>query len=103
MRNEIGTSFYMYSKVRAIIKGDVQGVGYRWFVERMAAAAGIDGWVRNLSDGNVEVEAEGLKEVLVNFLETLKTGHSSAYVSEIETEWTPVKDVKTAGGFRIRF
>ena len=91
----------MYSKVHAIIKGDVQGVGYRWFVEKTASAAGIDGWVRNLSDGSVEIEAEGLKEILENFLETLKTGHNWAHVNEIEAEWARAEDVK-AGGFRIR-
>ena len=89
-------------RVHAIIRGDVQGIGYRWFVEKTAAESGINGWVKNLPDGNVEVEAEGRKETLKNFLGTLKTGHRWARVNEIIADWTPVTE-KSGSGFSIKF
>jgi acylphosphatase len=92
----------MLTRVHAIITGEVQGIGYRWFVEKTGSSAGLSGWVRNLPDGSVEVEAEGDKTILDNFLETLKTGHAWARVDGIETNWAPVKSVK-AGGFSIKF
>ncbi len=46
-------------RVRALVSGHVQGVGYRWFVRGLAAAAGLSGSARNLPDGDVEVELEG--------------------------------------------
>ena len=45
-----------------IVKGRVQGVGFRWFVQREAYEIGLRGWVRNTSDGDVEVLAAGSEE-----------------------------------------
>ena len=47
----------------------------------------MTGWVRNLSDGSVEIEAEGGRETLESFLETIRTGHAGADISGIETQW----------------
>ena len=47
---------------RYVVSGRVQGVGFRWFVEREAAQIGIAGWVRNCSNGDVEVMATGTRE-----------------------------------------
>ena len=47
-----------------LVKGRVQGVGFRWFVHREAAAIGLRGWVRNTEDGHVEVLASGTPEQL---------------------------------------
>ncbi len=44
---------------RAVVHGDVQGVGYRWWTAREAARLGVSGWVANRDDGTVEVHAEG--------------------------------------------
>ena len=52
--------FIKMNRLKAIIKGDVQGIGYRWFVQDTARALMICGWVKNLYDGDVEIEAEGL-------------------------------------------
>ena len=49
---------------RYVVSGRVQGVGFRWFVEREAATLGITGWVRNRDDGRVEVMATGTREQL---------------------------------------
>ena len=43
-------------RVHIIVEGLVQGVGFRWFVQRKAESIGIKGWVRNLYDGKVEIE-----------------------------------------------
>ena len=48
-----------------LVKGRVQGVGFRWFVHREAAEIGLRGWVRNTEDGHVEVVAAGQPEDLV--------------------------------------
>jgi len=47
---------------RYVVAGRVQGVGFRWFVEREAAQLGVTGWVRNRQDGDVEVMATGTRE-----------------------------------------
>ena len=90
------------SVVHAIIYGRVQGIGYRWFVEDTARSMGLNGWVRNLDNGNVEVEAEGEKEALEGFLDTLKNGHSGASVKDIKVDWTDSKENSFAG-FEIRY
>ncbi|MGY1780463.1 acylphosphatase [Geodermatophilus sp. SYSU D01036] len=46
-------------RVRVLVSGRVQGVGYRWFVRGLAEATGLSGSARNLPDGRVEVELEG--------------------------------------------
>ena len=47
-----------------LVKGRVQGVGFRWFVQREAAEIGLRGWVRNTEDGHVEIVAAGSAEDL---------------------------------------
>ena len=51
-------------RLTAIVHGDVQGVGYRFFAQRQAARLGLRGYVRNLRDGTVEVVAEGPRPLL---------------------------------------
>ncbi len=48
----------------ALVSGDVQGVGYRWFVRGLATAAGLAGSARNLADGRVEVVVEGPEDAV---------------------------------------
>ena len=74
------------ARMRAIVKGIVQGVGYRFFVEDRAYELGLTGYVRNLPDGTVEVVAEGDKEVLELLLEHLRRGPRSARVTDVEVE-----------------
>ena len=57
------------------ISGIVQGVGFRWYTQRIARSNNICGWVKNLPDGRVEVVAEGKEEDVENFLNALKEGY----------------------------
>ena len=89
------------ARLRAIVKGIVQGVGYRFFVEDRAYELGLTGYVRNLPDGTVEVVAEGDKEVLELLLEHLRRGPRSARVTDVEVEWGEATG--EFRDFRIRF
>jgi acylphosphatase len=84
---------------RYIIRGRVQGVGFRWFVEREAHILGIAGWVRNNHDGSVEVLAQGTRDQLLGLHSRLREGPRAARVDAVE-----VSDVPPATGlssFRI--
>jgi len=69
---------------RFIIRGRVQGVGFRWFVEREAHILGIAGWVRNNHDGSVEVLAQGTRDQLSGLHARLREGPRAARVDEVE-------------------
>ena len=73
-------------RLRAV--GRVQGVGYRWFVMRKAKSFGLTGWVKNLSDGRVEIVAEGEEDRLAAFLDWCRRGPPAARVRHIETEYS---------------
>ena len=66
-----------------IVKGRVQGIGYRFFVERVANELGVTGYVKNMTDGSVKVEAEASRDVLELFTAELKKGPSIAYVESV--------------------
>ncbi len=70
--------------VRVLIAGRVQGVGYRWATLTQAQQLGINGWVRNLSDGRVEAVFEGQKPVVEQIIEWCHTGSSAALVEDVE-------------------
>jgi acylphosphatase len=88
------------SGLHAIVEGHVQGVGYRYFVQEVAAGIGISGWVRNRMDGSVEVLAEGKRENLEKLLAALRRGPRSAYVSDLTFDWLPATNEYT--DFRVR-
>lgn len=69
-----------------LISGDVQGVGFRYFTQAAAASEGIYGWVRNLPDGRVEVQAEGEAESLERFDGRLRHGPRGARVDRVEAD-----------------
>jgi acylphosphatase len=72
----------------AIVRGHVQGVGYRVFVMEQALRLRLTGYVRNLPDGEVEVVAEGSEEVLQTLLTLLRQGPPGALVREVEIHWS---------------
>lgn len=70
--------------IRGIVKGLVQGVGFRAFTRRVATELRLVGWVKNNYDGSVEFEAFGPKDNIDKFLETIKIGPRLAQVESIE-------------------
>ena len=84
---------------RYIVRGRVQGVGYRYFVMREAAALGVSGFARNLPDGTVEVIAEAADDVLAEFEGRLREGPSFASVSALDRSAVTARGDQ---GFHIR-
>ena len=82
------------------MKGQVQRVGFRLFVEDAAQRERIDGYVRNQHDGSVEVMAEGDADAMHRFEMALRRGPSGARVDDVET--TSVEPSKRFTGFRVR-
>ena len=83
---------------RYIVRGRVQGVGFRWFVDYEARQLGLAGWVRNQPDGTVEVLAMGTEEQLAVLQQKLQKGPRAARVDEVlESPAEPVDGLKTFG------
>jgi acylphosphatase len=83
---------------RYLISGRVQGVGFRWFVEREAAQIGVTGWVRNCDNGDVEVMATGTREQHSSLLRRLQEGPRAARVDHINESVAPLLEAQS---FRI--
>jgi len=83
---------------RYFIRGRVQGVGYRYFVEQVAAQLGLTGYARNLEDGRVEVHAVGKPEDLSELAGRLRRGPLWSDVRGVEEQEAPVVEY---WGFRI--
>ena len=84
---------------RFVVRGRVQGVGFRWFVEREAHVLGVSGWVRNNADGSVEVLAQGTRNQLLGLRSRLRQGPRAARVDDVEeSEAGPVAGLRS---FRI--
>jgi acylphosphatase len=73
-------------RIRAVVRGRVQGVGFRWFVREAARGMGVSGSVRNLPDGSVEVDASGTAADVDRLLDRLRAGPPGARVIEVEVE-----------------
>ena len=78
-------------RVHVLISGRVQGVFYRASTRDRAEQYGLTGWVRNTSDGTVEVVAEGEKEALERFYAWCPVGPSFSQVKKIEAKWEPYR------------
>lgn len=87
-------------RVRAVVAGRVQGVYFREGCRREAEALGVTGWVRNRSDGSVEIEAEGERPAVEALLAWARRGPARARVSGVTVE-----DLDPVGGtgFAVRF
>jgi len=66
------------------IRGRVQGVGYRYWVEQQATAHALEGWVRNRRDGSVEALFSGSEDVVSNMVASCRRGPSSARVDAVD-------------------
>lgn len=93
----------MEQKIRMhiIASGSVQGVGFRWFVQRTGSIMELNGWVKNLTNGNVEIEVEGENETVQEFVQKIRGGHPFAKVKELKINSIPINGKDT--DFNIKF
>lgn len=70
-------------RVRLVVSGRVQGVGFRWFVREAARQHRLAGWVRNRADGSVEVEASGEEGSVRELIDVLRRGPPGARVDDV--------------------
>lgn len=87
------------SAKRFVIRGRVQGVGYRFFVERHAQRMGLRGYAKNLGDGTVEVIADGAPSAIQELEGLLRKGPRLALVSGVDAETAPPGEYSR---FRVR-
>jgi len=85
--------------VRVVVRGRVQGVGFRAWVVREATALGVHGAVANRADGSVEVEGVGEESTLERFVAALRTGPRHARIEHIEESW--FERARVPDGFHI--
>ncbi|KAA9151131.1 acylphosphatase [Microbacterium lushaniae] len=80
-------------RVHVIVRGDVQGVGYRYTARLEADRLGVSGWVRNRRDGRVEAEVEGEAAAVEEMLDWMRQGPPGSRVDELTTaDSAPVGD-----------
>ena len=75
-------------RLHAVVRGDVQGVGFRYYVQRKAQQLGVRGWVRNNDNGTVEVVAEGDRAVLEQLKRAVEEGPRMAHVDRVDVQWS---------------
>ncbi|MDD5128232.1 MAG: acylphosphatase [Candidatus Omnitrophica bacterium] len=78
----------MKKQLHVYYSGRVQGIGFRYAVQEIAGSLKVSGWVKNLSDGRVEVLAEAEESALSSFLEQVNQ-RFSRYIKEVNAEWQP--------------
>lgn len=86
---------------RIVVSGWVQGVGFRFYAQRLAHHYGVAGCVRNLASGEVEIEVEGERPSVEQFIKAVKQGPDSARVSDVEIR--PSSELKEYSSFEIRY
>jgi acylphosphatase len=84
-----------------LVKGRVQGVGFRWFVQHEAAEIGLRGWVRNTDQGHVEIVAAGEPEELAELKNALRKGSRGSRVDAIEEQELVESEGAELGPFEI--
>ena len=84
-----------------LVKGRVQGVGFRWYVHREAAALNLLGWVRNTEDGHVEVLASGAPEALADLAAALRRGSRGSRVDAVAEHELDARESQNLGPFQI--
>lgn len=91
--------------IHLIVKGRVQGVSFRFFTQRLAQRLGVAGWVRNLADGTVEIEATGPVEAMQPFRQGVSKGPLGSRVDEVLEEPAKVagRTADSTPSFEIRY
>jgi acylphosphatase len=84
-----------------LVKGRVQGVGFRWFVHREAAEIGLRGWVKNTDEGHVEAVAAGLPEGLAELREAIHKGSRGSRVDAVIEHELEAAEAERLGPFQI--
>ena len=87
-------------RVHARVRGRVQGVAYRASTRHEASRLGLAGWVRNMPDGSVELEAQGPSDVVEQLIAWCRRGPSLAQVTAVDVDDVAVE--AAAAGFDIR-
>jgi acylphosphatase len=95
-----GNAFVQVSRVRARVRGRVQGVAYRASTRAEARRLALVGWVRNLPDGSVELEAQGPPDAVAALVRWCHQGPIMAEVTAVDVEDVPVEH---ATSFDVRF
>ncbi|HEY7523579.1 MAG TPA: acylphosphatase [Candidatus Limnocylindrales bacterium] len=90
------------ARLDATVRGGVQGVGYRFFVLRVAARLAVTGWVANEPDGSVRCVAEGTRTELERLLAALRDGPPAARVDDVAVTWSAASGGFTSFGVRAR-
>lgn len=70
-----------------IVQGMVQGVGFRYFVYSRAVRAGLEGYVQNLYNGEVEIEVEGDRSLIEELIKEVKIGPRASGVTNVKVDW----------------
>ena len=89
------------ASVQVIVQGYVQGVYFRDFASRQATGLGLTGYVRNLPEGTVEVQAEGERKHLAKLIDQLKVGPLAAKVTKVVSNWSEYTG--SYSSFRVRY
>jgi len=84
-----------------LIRGRVQGVGFRWFVHREASELDLRGWVRNTEDGDVEVVASGSPDDLAELRRSLRRGPRGSRVDHVIEHRLDEAEAADLNAFRI--
>lgn len=93
-----GVSGMEEARARVIVTGRVQGVFFRAETREAAKRAGVNGWVRNMTDGSVEAVFEGLRQDVLKVIEWCRHGPGGARVQAVDVNW---EEPRGEAGFRI--
>jgi acylphosphatase len=89
------------SAMQVFYEGNVQGVGFRYSIKQIAHGFEVTGWVRNLRDGRVELQASGEEDEVRAFLEAIMQSDLRALIKKQDA--TPIADPPASRGFHIRY
>lgn len=91
-----------YLRIEIVVKGLVQGVSFRIYTKRKAISLGLTGYVKNLSNGDVEVVAEGKRDQLLQLIKWLrKSGSPASNVTDVLINWS--EELVNYNSFRVAF